>query len=215
MKNRMISLLCVLALALCLTACGEEETTTLTGMVVAVDGTVISLQQFDEQMQQKNAGGEVPSMPADGEMPSMPADGEMPSMPADLEGAEAPEEFDPENMEGTMPSDMQGRPEGGTPPELEEGETRPEMEEGEMPTGEADGEMPDFGMRGEQGESITIDLANAHISVEIDEGKATGSMEDITVGAFLTITMNADGEATNVVVSSMSGLKKGFDAAGE
>lgn len=66
-----------------------------------------------------------------------------------------------------------------------------------------------------QGESITVDLANAHISVEIDEGKAAGSMEDITVGAFLTVTVNADGEVTNVVVSSMSGFEKGFNAVEE
>ena len=37
-------------------------------------------------------------------------------------------------------------------------------------------------------------------------GKASGSMDDITAGTFVTITMNGKGQVTNVVVSSMSGL---------
>jgi hypothetical protein len=87
-----------------------------------------------------------------------------------------------------------------TPPE---GMTMPE-----------NGERPDFGgmggMRpglsgfGEGMETKDVDIAGARISVEIEEGKASGSMDDIKAGTLVTITMNAKGEATYVLVSSRS-----------
>ena len=55
-------------------------------------------------------------------------------------------------------------------------------------------------------ETTDVDIANAHISVEIDGGKASGSMNDIKAGTFVTITMNGKGEATYVLVSSMEGF---------
>ena len=76
------------------------------------------------------------------------------------------------------------------------------------------GERPDFGgmggMRpglsgfGEGMETKDVDIADAHISVEIDGGKASGSMDDIKAGTFVTITMNGKGEVTNVLVSPQS-----------
>ena len=42
--------------------------------------------------------------------------------------------------------------------------------------------------------------------MEIEDGKATGSMDDIKTGSFLTITMNGKGEVTNVLVSSSRGF---------
>lgn len=174
LKYRILLILCTLMLVLAMTGCGKDEETTLTGMVVSVDGTVISLQEFD------------------GEMKEMPADGERPDM-ENFEESENfnPKDFDPEDFEGTMP-------------ELPEGEEIPEMPE--------NGEMPDFSSRFSDGESTTIDLADAHISVEADGEKAAGSMDDITEGSFLTVTMNGKGEATNVVVSSMSGFGRGNSA---
>lgn len=56
------------------------------------------------------------------------------------------------------------------------------------------------------GEATQIDIGNAHISVEIDGGKAGGSLEDITPGSFVTITRNSKGEVTNVLISSHSGF---------
>lgn len=74
------------------------------------------------------------------------------------------------------------------------------------------GERPDFGGMGGMGfgnfasdaETKDIDIGDAHISVEIDGGKESGSMDDIKAGTFVTITMNGDGKVTNVLVSSKS-----------
>lgn len=74
------------------------------------------------------------------------------------------------------------------------------------------GEMPDFGDMGGMGfgnfdsdaETKNVDISDAHISVEIDGGKASGSMDDIKAGTFVTITMNSKGEVTNVLVSPQS-----------
>lgn len=221
MKHKIIALLCAAALIVCMTGCSkEEETTTMTAMVISVDGTVVTLRQLaDRQMEMPENGeapdmpaqGEEPSMPAGGEMPEKPADGEMPELPADGEKPTKPENGEeteamgdvaPESIDGTAPLDIQQIPEGETPPEL------PDDENGDRKEGR--GELHD------QGESVTLDLANAHISVEIDGGKATGSMEDITVGSILTVTLNAAGEATNVLVSSMSGFDpmRSFQDAG-
>ena len=183
----------LLALVMTFAACGEEEETTLTGMVTAVDGTVISLMEMDGSMGSMDfAGGEQPQLP---------------------EGMEGFGGFDPGEFGGTLP----------------EGETFPQWGEGEMPGGmmppdgmtmPENGEMPDFG--GQNGgtwpaggdwsgdmETTDVDIGSAHISVEIDGGKASGSMEDIVPGAFVTITMNSKGEATYVLVSSRSSFGGG------
>ena len=47
-------------------------------------------------------------------------------------------------------------------------------------------------------------LGYVNITVEIDGGKASGSMSDITVGSFVTVTLNSKGKVTNVLVSSRS-----------
>ena len=58
-------------------------------------------------------------------------------------------------------------------------------------------------------ETKDVDIGDAHISVEIDGGKASGSMDDIKAGAFVTITINGKGEVTNVLVSSRSSFGGG------
>lgn len=50
MKRILSVLLLVLVLALGLAACGAEKETTITGMVVSVDGTVISLMEMGGNM---------------------------------------------------------------------------------------------------------------------------------------------------------------------
>lgn len=84
-------------------------------------------------------------------------------------------------------------------------------ENGEMPDfgGENGGMRPGFGNFSEDMETTDVDIANAHISVEIDGGKASGSMDDIKAGTFVTITMNGKGEVTNVLVSAQSGFGGG------
>ena len=192
MKRKIIAIMMTLVLAATLAACGGGEETTLTGMVVSVDGTVLTLVEMD-------AGSMGGRDFAEGERPEMP------------EGMEGFAGFNPNEFDGTLPEgetfpqwgegEMPERPDGMEPPE---GMTLPEN--GEMPDlgGENGGMRPGFGNFGEDMETTDVDIANAHISVEIDDGKASGSMEDLVPGAFVTITMNGKGEVTNVLVSSQS-----------
>ena len=152
MKKKLVAIFVAFVLTISLAACGAGKETTLTGMVVSVDGTVISLMEMDTG----NMGGK------------------------DFAGGERPE-----------------MPEGMTMPE-----------NGEMPdfSGENGGMRPGFGNFSEDMETTDVDIANAHISVEIDGGKASGSMDDIKEGTFVTITMNGKGEVTNVLVSAQSGF---------
>lgn len=71
----------VFALAASLVACGEEEETTITGMVVSVDGTVISLVEMDTG---KMSGRDF-------------EEGERPKMPEDMEGFGG---FNPDAFDG-------------------------------------------------------------------------------------------------------------------
>ena len=194
MERKFIAILMTLLLAATLAACGGDEETTLTGMVVSVDGTVISLVEMDTA----NMGGRDFTK------------SERPQMPEGMEGFGG---FNPDEFDGTLPEgetfpqwgegEMPEMPEGMEPPE---GMTMPEN--GEMPdfNGENGGMRPGFGNFGEDMETTDVDIANAHISVEIDGGKASGSMNDIKAGTFVTITMNGKGEATYVLVSSMEGF---------
>ena len=197
MRRKIIALLMALVLTAALAACGGGEETTLTGMVVSLDGTVITLVEMDENMSGRDF--------AEGEMPTMP------------EGMENFGGFDPGQFEGTMPQWSEGE----TMPQWGEGEM-PVMPGGMMPPDEMEmpegmtmpenGQMPDFGGGmgsgfgnfSEDMETKDIDIADAHISVEIDGGKASGSMDDIQPGTFVTITLNGKGKATYVLVSSQS-----------
>ena len=196
MKQKLVAILVALVLTVSLAACRKsEETTTITGMVVSVNGSVISLMEMDAG----NMGGKDF------------ANGERPQMPEGMDGFRGFEDFNPEEFDGTFPEDGNfpqwgngEMPEGMTPPEgmtLPEGMTIPE-----------NGEMPDFDGMGGMGfgdfdsdvQTKDVDIGDAHISVEIDGGKASGSMDDIKAGTFVTITMNDKGEVTNVLVSSQA-----------
>ena len=175
MNRKLSVILLVLALAVSLTACGGEETT-VSGMVMDVDGTVISLIQMDGQMEGGFGGGRFPGG-ENGEMPTRP-EGMEDFNPEDMEDFTRPEgmeDFDPENM-----------PQG--------------FGEGEPPEKPVEGERP------EMGEATTIDIANAHISVEIEGGKESGSMSNIVPGTFVTVTLSPKGEATYVLVSRSMGF---------
>ena len=248
MKCKVIAILCILALILSLTACGGGEESTLTGMVMSVDGTTLSIVEMDaSSMADRGNRGE------NGERPSMPEGVERP------EGMEIPtgedgsfdfgnfggfngegfsgegfdgegfmeggfngmfpggEGFDPENMpqwgEGERPSMPEGmeRPEGMEPPE---GMEIPTGEDGSFDFGNfggfggggfsGDGSNGGFGSMMENAETKTVDIANAHISIEIEGGKEGGSLSDITAGTFVTITLNSKGEATYVLISQRS-----------
>ena len=205
MKRKWIAVFLVFVMAASLAACGGGEETTLTGMVVSVDGTVLSLMEMDGNM---GGDGERPEggfgnfgnfnpEDFDGTMPTGEGafqwgSGEMPEMPEGAtmpEGMTIPESGERPDFSGQMPEDMT----------LPEGMTMPE-----------NGEMPSFGGMGGfenfeyEGETTQVDIGDAHISVEIDGGKASGSLSDITAGSMVTITKDGKGNVTNVLVSSRS-----------
>ena len=198
MNRKIIALLLALVLALSLAACGGEEETTLTGMVVSVDGTVVSLVEMSgsmEDMDFSSFSGEF-----DGTMP----EGFDGSFPEDFDGT-MPEGFDgsfPEDFDGTMPEGFEGGFPGGMPEDfdgtLPEGETYPQQGEGSFPGGMMGGMMGAFS--GDT-ETTDVDIADAHISLEADGVKTSGTLEDIQPGSFVTITLNGKGEATYVLVS--------------
>ena len=214
MKKKLVAIFVALVMTISLAACGAGEETTLTGMVVSVDGTVISLMEMDTgNMSGKDFAG-----------------GERPEMPEGMEDFQGFGDFNPEDFDGTLP-EGETFPQGGERPQMPEGSEMLDIPEGEtMPEGmelpegmtiPENGEMPDFGSMGGMGfgnfdsdaETKNVDIGDAHISVEIDGGKASGSMDDIKAGTFVTITMNGKGEVTNVLVSSQSGFGGRFPSA--
>ena len=199
--KKWIAMAMIFAMILTLAACGGEETT-VSGMVMGVDGTVISLIQMDGRMEGGFGGGRFPGG-ENGEMPTRP-EGMADFNPEDMEDFTRPEgmeDFDPEKMEGFDPEKMEDfNFEDFNPQDMPEGFGPGGFGEGEPPEKPAEGEMP------EMGEATTIDIANAHISVEIEGGKESGSMANITPGAFVTVTLSPKGEATYVLVSQSTGF---------
>lgn len=191
--KKLIAVLLVLTMALTMAACGEEKETTLTGMVVSVEGTTVSLIEMDAT-----------------KLGSMDfSKGERPEMPEGMESFQGFGDFNPEDFNGSFPEgegmpqwgegEMPQMPEGMTPPE---GMERPEN--GEMPIfGENGGFMPGFGsFLSEDMETQTVEIGNAHISVERDGVKASGSVNDIKAGTMITVTINGKGKVTHVLVTS-------------
>lgn len=187
MKFKLIWILCIVSLILCAVGCGKtEESTTVTGIVVSVDGSVISVRTMGSQ-NPYGANGRDSQRPTGEEGRRFPSfDGEMPERPTGEKGRRFP------SFNGETPE----RPTG------EEGRRFPSFngEMPERPTGEEGRGFPSF--NGENTEAKSYDLSTAHISVEIDEGKASGTMEDVKQGSIVTLTLNKKGEVTLVLVSS-------------
>ena len=211
MKNKILILLLALVLAVTMTACGGGEETTVTGIVVSIEGTTISLIEFSGEMSSEN----MPQRTEGGEMPNMEGFGNF--NPEDLENFDFenmnPEDmenfnfgnFNPGNMENFNPEDMENFNPEDFAGKLPEGAEMPE--DGEMPERPANGEMPEgMGSQLKGVETTTVEIANAHISLEYNGVKEGGSIDDVTVGSYITVTMNSKGEATNIVVSSMAGM---------
>lgn len=197
MKNKICLVICVMSLVFAMFGCGKGEETTMTGMVVSVDGTVVSLMEMDSEMPDRE---EINPEDFEGE-------GFGPgNFPGGFDSENMPEDFDPENFNGeNMPEgfdpgdfDMGNLPEGFDPENMPE-----DFNSEDFNPEDFEGTMPGFGGMMEDVETTDVDLADAHISVEIDGGKASGSMEDIKQGSMLTITLDRKGRVTNVLVSSM------------
>ena len=105
MTKKLTALICILALGLCITACKNEEAqeTTLTGMVVSVDGTVISLREMEASGEGRGNGERPEGMPEG-------------FNPGNF-GGSMPEGFDPESFDGTLPEDFDPESFSGEMPE--------------------------------------------------------------------------------------------------
>lgn len=196
MKRKLIAILCLAALVLTAAGCSEKEesTTTLTGMVVSVEGTVVNLWKTGSAGMGQGMG----QMP-EGNFTMPEGDFTVPEG-----GFNRPEgDFTMPEGDFTMPEGGFNRPEGDF--------TMPEG--AEMPTRPAGGERPETG-DSTQLQTTAVDLKNAHISIQDGDIKAAGSISDIKAGSFLTITLNSKGEATEVLVSSMSFGGNGFNGTG-
>lgn len=66
----------------------------------------------------------------------------------------------------------------------------------------------------DESELVSYDITDAHISVEIDDGKAAGTLDDISIGSIITVTYNSKGKVSNVLVSSSSAFG-GFENFGK
>ena len=210
MKNKLLLLLLALILAVSFTACGGGEETTVTGIVVSIEGTTVSLMEFDGEMSAEN----MPQRFEGEEMPDMKGFGNF--NPEDMEGfdfenmnPEDLKDFDFENMD---PEDLENFDFGNFNPKDMEN-FNPEDFAGKMPEGAEMPERPSGGnMFGgmisqlEGVETTEVEIGNAHISLEYNGVKEGGSINDVTVGSYVTVTMNSKGEATRVVISSMAGM---------
>lgn len=199
--RKIVTLICVFV-CIFLTACSgneqKNETTTLSGMVISVDGTKIEIVETSSE----NSGR--PSGNFNGG--NFSSEDFEKFNPENLEGFENfnPEDFANGNFEN-MPEGMPQMPNGDfsfDPENMPEG--MPQRPEGSaLPEGSA---RPDFSEQMENMEGKTVDVSNAHISVEIENGKEEGSISDITVGSFVTVTLDKDSNVTNVLVSKSSGM---------
>ncbi len=194
----------------------------LTGMVVSLDGTTLSVIETDGTMPSRGEGDRTRPTGEDGSMDFGAMFGEG-FDPGSMEGFNPGSmggfmpggmgEFDPNNMEGFDPENFDGSfPEGGERPqwggdgELPEDFTMPEGftpgEGGFMPGGNGTFDPESMGI---DGETKTVDITNAHISVENNGTKESGTTDNLAPGAMVTITLNGKGEATYILVSSMGG----------
>ena len=199
MMRKVMAVLVALVMTGILAACGAGEESTLTGMIVSREGTKISLMEMDTaNMSGMNFGK-----------------GGNFELPEGMEGFQGFGDFNMEDFAGMMPGN-------GSFPQWGSGEM-PQMPEGMPGNGEMPsfgGNMPNFGggmpsFGGGNGgmgsgfenfasdvETKELDIGDAHISVEIENGKESGSLEDLTPGAFVTITVNGRGKVTYVLISS-------------
>ena len=200
--KRLLSFTCAAALLASLAACGasssststDEEDSTVTGQVLSIDGTTVTLQLGTLN---ENAGGAPHGTPPDkpdGSSDSGTDDQTPPAKPEDAS--------DSTNAPEAPAGDASGSGNGQTPPE------QPSGNGGDVPSG-----MPGGSFTAGD-ESMTLDLADAALTKDGE----TISTEDLAVDDILTVTLNASGKATTaevVTTNGMGGAPGGFGGSGE
>ena len=193
MKKKFVSLLCAVAMALSLAACGARADAayagqTLTGRVTAVDGSTVTL-ALGELTEDAMPSGGAPTGGSDSQQPS-----EMPS------------------------GDQSGQP-SGTPPEKPDGNSTDggsdSQQPSEMPSGDQSGQQPPEmgGMTGsftESGETATVDLSAAAVTRDGE----SAAVSDVAVDDLLTVTFDDSGAASEAEIVTLGGGMGGAPAGG-
>lgn len=197
--KRITAVLCALAMLLTLAACTKKNTDysnqTLIGKVISIDGTNVTMQLGELSTQE---GMQQPAELGDGQTP--------PELPADdtQENQQTPPE---------MPAgDAQG--EGQTPPEMpggadNSGETPPSRPEGDTDDSSGNTTPPDGSMAANNftanGETVTLDFADAAIQIQAGMETTDGSLEDITTGTILSVETGDQNTVKSVTVQFTGG----------
>lgn len=225
--KRVISFLCIASLLICsLTACSgttQSETVqsgtdysgqTLTGKVVAVDGTLVAVQLG--ALSDTAGDGDPAQVSADagsGNSDTGSAEEETPPDKSEDAGNAENGETPPELPDGAAPDSGNG----GTPPDMPEGQQGGGMMQ--MP---GDGtEMSDGFIA--SGETAIVNISGATILLKAasdSEDSSEGSMDDIVVGAVLSIEVDSKNAVSTVTVLSTGvsgevGESGGFGGSGE
>lgn len=201
---------CALAVSAMLAGCSnqmETETTsateltgaaqaeaegTYTGQVTSIEDGIVTLALGELNQRQ----------PPEGEPGQAPGEGETPPDESGTAGdrrKQAPDGQAPEKPDGEQDGlALQG--EGETPPE--------------MPQREA-GDRPGSGAFTASGETVTLDLSEAVITLESGDGTSEGALEDIAAGDILTVEAPDGAKAQSVVVRALGGPGGGFGGSGE
>ncbi len=158
MKTKSLWLAILLIAAVLLAACTKETESTVSGMVVMKEGTVIYLLE-------SNSVNTTESLPTeDGEAGSEPSRPDMDFNPEDADGSRpsrSGKNFNPDNADRS-------------------GKNRPDR---------------NFNID----ELTKIDISEAHISIEIDEGKEAGTIDDVKEGSRVTIVLKGEKPVTVLV----------------
>ena len=220
--KRLLSFTCAAALLASLAACGasssststDEEDSTVTGQVLSIDGTTVTLQLGTLS---ENAGGAPQGTPPDqpdGSSDSGTDDQTPPAKPEDASDSTGDAQTSPEQPSGGNSSDNANAPEApaGDASGSGNGQTPPEQPSGNG--GDAPSGMPGGSSFTAGDESMTLDLADAALTKDGE----TISTEDLAVDDILTVTLNASGKATAaevVTTNGMGGAPGGFGGSGE
>ena len=203
--KRLVSLTCAAALLASLAACGASssssesgENSEVTGQVLSVDGTSVTL-QLGTLTEAESPQGNPPEMPDNStgsgdntQTPPDKPDGQAPAGSADgTDSTQAP----PAKPDGDGSSDSNA--------------SAPEQPSGSAPSG-----MPDGNSFTAGDESMTLDLADAALT---KNGESI-STSDLAADDILTVTLNASGKATAAEVVTANGIGSapgGFGGSGE
>lgn len=218
--KKILSLLCIVALLVIVTACAKkkEETvdrsgTTVAGKVTSINGSVVELTLGTlEESSDDKTPPEMPSGNDSSENGSGAPDGTPPAKPDEDSSSDSSSKPD-----GTPPakpdedSSDGGGENGGTPPEMPSGDQSGSGENGgtppEIPNGNGGATFT------EGDETASVDLSSATVT----KNSETVSVSDIAVGDVLKITFNDENTASAVEIVNVgtNGGNGNFGGSGE